>query len=82
MAATAAFGIGVALVVFSGVALSFQSGVNATLGKKSGSGGFAAVISFSVGLIVCAVFFLVEAKALGKTPTAARLGGTYAGSLH
>ena len=78
--ATAAFGIGIALVVVSGIALSFQSGINATLGQKAGSGGFAAVISFSLGLTACAVFFLIEAKGFGKTPTAASLASKCAGS--
>jgi hypothetical protein len=75
MASVALVALGVVLVVLSGIALSFQTGVNATLGKVSGKS-FASVVSFSVGLAALIIFFVIDTYGIGaKGPTVERIKG-------
>lgn len=75
MASVALVALGVVLVVLSGIALSFQTGVNATLGKVSGKS-FASVVSFTVGLAALIIFFVIETYGIGaKGPTVERIKG-------
>jgi uncharacterized membrane protein YdcZ (DUF606 family) len=73
MASVALVALGVVLVVLSGIALSFQTGVNATLGKVSGKS-FASVVSFTVGLAALIIFFVIDTYGIGaKGPTVERI---------
>lgn len=75
MASGALVGVGCVLVVLSGIALSFQTGVNSSLGRVSGKS-FASVVSFTVGLVALLIFFVVDTYAIGaKGPTAGRIKG-------
>lgn len=68
-------GIGCVLVVLSGVALSFQTGVNSSLGRVSGKS-FASVVSFTVGLVALLIFFVIDTYAIGaKGPSVERIKG-------
>ncbi|KAI8645717.1 hypothetical protein BD408DRAFT_440740 [Parasitella parasitica] len=54
------------LLILSGIAIAFQAGCNATLNRYGGRG-FSAVISFSVAVACCLIFFAVDVT-VGKRP--------------
>ncbi|KAL9543919.1 hypothetical protein PS6_009020 [Mucor atramentarius] len=63
------------LLVAAGCTLALQSGCNATLTRYGGRS-FSSVMSFSVGLLCCFIFFGVDVGALGTPlPTDHVLGG-------
>ncbi|KAI7898531.1 uncharacterized protein BX663DRAFT_524462 [Cokeromyces recurvatus] len=54
------------LIIIAGACVAFQAGCNATLNRYGGRS-FSSVISFSVGLICCLLFFTFDIT-LAKTP--------------
>lgn len=70
------YALGVLLVVLGGVALAMQAGINAALARATDSRAFAAVVSFALGLAVCAAYLAVDAAGLRHgLPTPASLRG-------
>lgn len=67
--------LGAVLIAASGVGLALQTGVISHFGRLAGKS-FSAVVSFSVGLLILTVFFLIDAFALeNKRPTKESLRG-------
>ncbi|GAA5815484.1 hypothetical protein MFLAVUS_008996 [Mucor flavus] len=54
------------LLIMAGIAIAFQAGCNATLNRYGGRS-FSSVISFSLGVVCCLIFFTVDVT-IGKTP--------------
>ena len=71
------------LSLIAGLGLALQVGLNSTMRQSTGSAAFAALVSFSVGLIALAIFVVVTRApfptraALATAPAWAWLGGVF-----
>jgi len=63
MSSASFVGLGIFFIIVSGMCMAFQTGVNSVLGSHVGRS-LASVISFSLGLLVCAIFLCIDLEAL------------------